>query len=75
MSLEQIESLAKQLPPLDKLRLIESLVPGLETQLRLQPTTRRRSLRGILKGNPVGDNDISELRREFEQNFPREGNR
>ncbi len=73
MSLEQIESLAKQLPPLDKLRLIESLVPGLETQLRLQSPTRRRSLRGLLKGHAIGGDDIAEVRREIEQNFPREG--
>lgn len=72
MSLEQIESFAKRLPPLEKLRLIESLVPGLETQLRLQTAPRRRSLRGMLKECAISANDIAAVRHKMEQDFQRE---
>ena len=55
---------AEQLPPHEKLALIERLVPGLEKQLQEDVTSRRfnRSLREIL---------LDEIRRDVWRTLPR----
>lgn len=73
VTLEEAVALAMQLPPLDKIRLIERLTPRIEQDLMSQ-TTPRRSLLGLcadLGTAPSGD-EIDEARREAWKNFPRE---
>ena len=49
ITLEQVVSLARKLPPLEKIRLIERIVPEIEQDLRegLQPRRPRKSLLGL----------------------------
>jgi hypothetical protein len=58
----EIVEKAKALPPHEKLRLIEHLVPGLDAALRTSPATRQRGLREIL---------LEEIRRDIFRATPR----
>lgn len=71
VSLEAVLSLAKQLSPVDKVRLFEKLAPDIERDLQATRATPRKSLRGLWKGANVTDKDIAEVRREMWANFPR----
>jgi len=68
---EQVIDLAKQLSPLDKLRLIENLSRDVESSLKEKTTPKRRSLRGILKGCSISAEEIDQARKEMWGNFPR----
>jgi len=70
--LEQVKGLARQLSPLDKLRLIENLTRDVESSLQTKVTSQRRSLRGLLKGCLISAEEIDQARREMWGNFPRE---
>jgi len=72
INFEQVVNLARQLSPLDKLRVIKSLVPDLETPLQAPMKLRRRSLRGLLKGCSISAEEIDRARQEMWGNFPRE---
>ena len=67
-----IES-AKQLSPVDKLRLIEGLLPDLEASIKSSETQGFESLYGILSsfGPAPSAEDIEEVRREMFRDFPR----
>jgi hypothetical protein len=72
-SLEEVVGLAKQLSPVDKLRLLERVIPDLEATL---PAAQQRPLRssyGALAafGAAPSAEDIDEVRREMWKNFPR----
>ena len=69
-----IES-AKQLSPVDKLRLIEGLLPDLEASIKSSDTPGFQSLYGILSssGPAPSAEDIEEVRREMFRDFPRTG--
>jgi hypothetical protein len=72
VTLEQVLSLARQLPSLDKVRLIERIAPDIERDIRQgQPL---RSLLGLCAdlGPAPSAEDIDEVRREMWDNFPRE---
>ena len=69
---EQVIGLARQLSPLDKLRLIENLTRDVEVSLQTQTTQKRRSLRGLLKGCSISAEEIDQARKEMWGNFPRE---
>lgn len=72
VTLEQVLSLARQLPSLDKVRLIERIVPDIERDIRqAQPL---RSLLGLCAdlGSAPSAEDIDEIRREMWDDFPRE---
>lgn len=71
ITLDQMVNLAQRLSPLEKLRLIESLAADLEKAVPA-PTPRRRSLRGVLKGCAIGEEEIAQARQEMWGNFPRE---
>jgi hypothetical protein len=73
-TLADVMRLARELSPIDKLRLIESLAPSLQESLAAASPTPppRRSLSGILTGPPVTDADIDEARREMWGTFPRD---
>ena len=73
-TLEQVVSLARQLPPVEKIRLIKRLVPEIERDMLGQRPSRRKSLLGLcadLRPAPSSD-DIDEIRHEMWADFPRE---
>lgn len=74
VTLEKVTELALRLPPLDKIRLIERLVPGLDQVLMPVTPTPRRSLLGLCEdlGPAPSAEEIDEARREAWANFPRE---
>jgi hypothetical protein len=72
INFEQVVNLARRLSPLEKLRLIEHLVPDLKEPLQNPPPSHRRSLRGLLKGCSISAEDIDQVRQELWGNFPRE---
>jgi hypothetical protein len=72
VTFEKVMSMAQKLSPLEKLRLIERLAPDLEAALQASAHVRRRSLRGILRGDAISEEDIDQIRREMWDNFPRE---
>lgn len=71
VSLDEVLNLAKQLSPVDKIRLFEKLAPEIERDLQVTQITQRKSLRGLWKGVEVTDDDIAEVRHEMWANFPR----
>ncbi len=73
-SLEEVVGLAKQLSPVDKLRLLERVIPDLEATLQAAQKTPLRSSYGILadSGPVPSAEDIDEVRREMLRDFPRD---
>ena len=71
-SLDQVLQLIKNLPLLDKVRLIEQVAPQIERELQTARPVPRKSLRGIWRGLDVTDQDLTQARREMWRNFPRE---
>ncbi len=71
ISLEEVLNLAKQLSPVDKVRLFEKLAPEIERALQLTQATPRKSLRGLWQGVNITNEDIDEVRQEMWTNFPR----
>lgn len=76
ITLADILPLAKQLTPLEKVRLIEEVVPDLEASLE-SLSARRVSLQsayGICAdlGPAPSSEDLAAIRQEMFKNFPRE---
>ena len=74
VTLEEALSLARQLPPLEKIRLIEWLVPELERDwLQLQPQ-KLQSMLGLCAdlGPAPSADEIDLIRSEIWAGFPRE---
>ncbi|HET6387602.1 MAG TPA: hypothetical protein VFJ58_29800 [Armatimonadota bacterium] len=71
-SLQQVLELARELSPIEKLRLIETLAPDLETALQrsTEKVAPRRSLRGMFRGCSISSEEIDELRQEMWGSFP-----
>jgi hypothetical protein len=74
ISLEQVISLARQLQPLEKIRLIEQMAPEIERDMLSQRRLRRKSLLGLCAdlGPAPSAKEIDEIRREMWAGFPRE---
>ena len=72
VTLEEVVNLAKQLSPLDRIRLIEQITPHLKRDLIVVPSQPRKSLREIWKEIDMSEEDISEVKAEMSGNFPRE---
>jgi hypothetical protein len=72
VTLEEVLNLAKQLSPLDRIRLIEQITPQLKRDLVVVPSQPRKSLRGIWKGIDITEADIAEVKAQMSSNFPRE---
>ncbi len=70
---EDVVSIALQLTPLEKVRLVERIVATLEHDLT-PPAPPAKSLYGILAhlGSSPSADDIDEARREMWGDFPRE---
>lgn len=76
VTLEDVVMLARRLPPRDKLRLVERVLPDLDGALAADSgRIRRRSLLGLCAdlGQAPSGEDIDALRQEMWQGFPREG--
>jgi len=73
-TLEQVVSLARQLPPVEKIRLIERMVPEIERDMLGQRPLKRKSLLGLCAdlGPAPSVEDIDEIRHEMWAGFPRE---
>ena len=74
VTLESITELAQHLSPLDKIRLIERLISGLDEAVVPAPPEPRDSLLGLWEdfGPAPTEEEIDEARREAWANFPRE---
>jgi hypothetical protein len=72
VTLEQVLKLTKQLPLIDKVRLIERIAPQIEYELKATRPAPRKPLRGLWQGLDITEEDIAEARREMWGNFPRE---
>jgi len=76
VSLEQAIRLAKQLTPLEKVRLIEQIIPDLAAPLETVSRKPRplRSAYGVCAdlGTAPSAEEIDELRRELFSGFPRQ---
>ena len=72
VTLEEVLNLAKQLSPVDKVRLIEYVAPEIERALATAQPTPGLSLWGLWTGlGPVPSaEEIDEARREEWANFP-----
>lgn len=73
VTLEGVLKLAKQLSPLDKIRLIERIAPDIERDLTARSGGESRSLLGLLKdlGAAPSAEEIDAGRREAWASFPR----
>ena len=74
MTLQEVLTLAKQLTPIDKVRLIQQLTPDLEQELSRQKPQSRKSLLGLCAdlGEAPSAEEINSARSELWNNFPRE---
>jgi len=74
VTLDQILKLAKQLSPLEKVRLIERIAPDLEAPLEAASASSLQLAYGICAnlGHAPSAEDIDETRIEALENFPRE---
>jgi len=70
-TLEQVLPLIKDLPLLDKVRLIEQIAPQIEWELRAARTKPRKSLRVLWRGLDLTEQDIEQPRQEMWSGFPR----
>ena len=72
VTLNEIVKLAKQLSPVDKVRLIEQIASDVEQALAVAEPIPLSKLRGMWKDIDITDEDIDEVRREMWANFPRD---
>ena len=74
VTLEDVLKLARQLSPVDKVRLIERVAPQVERDLLNSPGDGSRSLLGLLKdlGPAPSAEEIDAARREAWASFPRD---
>ena len=72
VTLNQVLELTKNLPTLDKIRLIEKVAPQIERELKSEQSAPRQSLRGLWRGIDISAEGISQMRKEMWKNFPRE---
>jgi hypothetical protein len=72
VTLEQVMSLARQLPPLEKIRLVEQIAPEIERDM--SGLTGRKSLLGLCAdlGPAPSLDEIDRVRQEMWAGFPRE---
>ena len=70
VTLEEVLNLAKQLSPLDRIRLIEQITSQLKRDFVVVPSQPRKSLRGIWKGIDISEADLAKVKAEMSSNFP-----
>lgn len=74
MTLQEVLLLAKQLTPIDKVRLIQQLTPDLEQELSQPKLQPKKSLLGLCAdlGKAPSVDEIDLARSQMWSNFPRE---
>lgn len=74
MTLQEVLQLAKQLTPIDKVRLIQQLTPDLERELSQAKPQPKKSLLGLCAdlGKAPSAAEIDNARSEIWTDFPRE---
>ncbi|MEA5469161.1 hypothetical protein [Spirulina sp. 06S082] len=74
MPLEQIVKQIHQLSLVEKVQLIQQVLPEIEKEILQKNPSKRRSLLGICAdlGTASSSEDIAEIRQEMWSNFPRE---
>lgn len=72
INLDYVLNLARQLSPVDKVRLIERIAPEIAEDLPVTSDVPRKSLRGLWQGVEITPEDFVALRREMWRDFPRE---
>ena len=74
MTLQEVLQLAKQLTPIDKVRLIQQLTPDLERELSQIKPEPKKSLLGLCVdlGKAPSETEIDRTRNEVWSSFPRE---
>lgn len=74
MTLQEVLQLAKQLTPIDRVRLIQQLTPDLERELSQTKPKPKKSLLGLCAdlGQAPSATEIDDTRNELWTNFPRE---
>ena len=74
VTLEHVVSLARRLPSLGKIRLIEQMAPEIERDILRQRPVRQKSLLGLCAdlGPAPSAEEIDEIRHEMWAGFPRE---
>lgn len=74
ISFDEIVTLAENLPPLEKVRLVERVMATLEQQLTTAQNQPLKSAYGLWAdlNIDISANEIDEVRREMWGNFPRE---
>jgi hypothetical protein len=72
VTLEEALALVRRLSPADKARLIERIVPDIESELKAARPAPRKSLRGLWRGLDITAEEIAEARREMWGGLPRE---
>lgn len=68
VSLEEVVNLAKQLSPLDRIRLIEQITPQLKRDLFVSPSQPHKSLKGIWKGIDISEEELAQIKAEITGN-------
>jgi hypothetical protein len=73
VTLEEVVTLARQLSPLDKVRLVESVIPDVEASLESADGHPLRSAYGLCAdlGPAPSSEDIQQIRDEMFGDFPR----
>lgn len=69
ITVEQILVLSDQLSLVEKVRLIELIVPKITRELTTQKSTKRKSLRGMWSTSNLSTAEIDENRREMWSDF------
>jgi hypothetical protein len=74
MTLQEVLQLAKQLTPIDKVRLIQQLTPDLEQELSAIKPQPKKSLLGLCAnlGKAPSETEIDRTRNELWNSFSRE---
>ena len=65
VTLNEVLRLAKQLPLVEKVRVIKQIAPQIERELQSAQTKPCKSLPGLWRGHDISKEDIAEARREM----------
>lgn len=70
--LETVLALVKKLSPIEKLKLVKRVLVELEPIIEAQGLGKRRSLRGLLKGQTFTDEEMGEASRKLGETADKE---
>lgn len=71
VTLGEALDLVQQLSTVDKVRLIEHIVPYIKRELQVTQPTPRKSLRGLWRCLGITEEEFAEARQKMWGNFPR----